>query len=326
MNMAKKSILKVASVSLAFVLTLSCSGDSVSNSGNNNDNDILPSSGSEEELVSSSSLTAGAQSSSSGTETPSSDSVAGISSSSSEKNTSSSSFSVTYGESVTLNDFTFDDVQYWVGEGSNRAALIVQWNDGKNPDALVWGYKWNGNKTGNDMIRDIAQTDPRIFMLLYDHNSMGTAVAGIGYDFSGNSSIELIRDGADYGYDYLRKTPVNGIVTTPDYDFDFWTCTEPSAHWGSAWYDGFWSYWVKDEGTEYEFSGMGTSGRPLKNGSIDVWWFVDEPPITGTAYNPDLITEKYDWCGGFYFCIVMGEVPEAEIVSTFGPFIPVASP
>ncbi|MGL6037901.1 MAG: DUF5074 domain-containing protein, partial [Soonwooa sp.] len=36
-------------------------------------------------------------------------------------------------------NFTMDDVVYWVGTGSKKAVLAIQWNDQKNPDALVWG-------------------------------------------------------------------------------------------------------------------------------------------------------------------------------------------
>ena len=59
---------------------------------------------------------------------------------------------------------SFDDIDYWVGEGPNRAALVIQWNDDNSPGALAWGYRWSGNATGLDMINAIAGnttiTDP----------------------------------------------------------------------------------------------------------------------------------------------------------------------
>ncbi|MFM8365495.1 MAG: PEP-CTERM sorting domain-containing protein [Verrucomicrobiota bacterium] len=51
---------------------------------------------------------------------------------------------------------SFEDINYWVGEGPNRAAMVIQWNDGINPGALAWGYRWSGNATGLDMINAIA--------------------------------------------------------------------------------------------------------------------------------------------------------------------------
>ena len=60
--------------------------------------------------------------------------------------------------------FTFDDIQYWVGNGSNKAALVIEWHDGNRPDAMVWGYRWDGEATGHDMIVAIAQADHRSYI------------------------------------------------------------------------------------------------------------------------------------------------------------------
>lgn len=43
--------------------------------------------------------------------------------------------------------FSFDDIQFWVGEGENKAALVLQWNAEGETNALVWGYRWDGNAT-----------------------------------------------------------------------------------------------------------------------------------------------------------------------------------
>ncbi|MBQ3950723.1 MAG: T9SS type A sorting domain-containing protein [Bacteroidales bacterium] len=49
------------------------------------------------------------------------------------------------------------DILYWVGEGSNQVVMAVNWAD----TALAWGYRFNGTKTVNDMMNDIATADPR---------------------------------------------------------------------------------------------------------------------------------------------------------------------
>ncbi len=59
-------------------------------------------------------------------------------------------------------DFTFDDVQYWVGSGSNQALLVVDWNDGLDAEALAWGYRWDGTATAEDMINEIVNADERL--------------------------------------------------------------------------------------------------------------------------------------------------------------------
>ena len=41
-----------------------------------------------------------------------------------------------------LCDVDFSKIQRWVGEGENKAALVIQWNDGKDDNRmLVWGYR-----------------------------------------------------------------------------------------------------------------------------------------------------------------------------------------
>jgi hypothetical protein len=60
-----------------------------------------------------------------------------------------------------INDFTFDDVQYWIGEGENRALLVVDWNDTISPESLAWGYRFDGEVTGEQMLSDISFADSR---------------------------------------------------------------------------------------------------------------------------------------------------------------------
>jgi hypothetical protein len=169
-------------------------------------------------------------------------------------------------------DFTFDSIKYWVGEGENRAMLIIQWNDGKEPAALAWGYKWDGTKYGIDMIIDIAKADEKFFLLTHSTGPMGNTVAGLGYDINGNNSIRLSNGGTP-------QTPVNGIVNTSSYDYDDWTCSDPTAHWSAGWYtNGYWSYWVSDNASgELEYSGWGASSRELVNNARDLWSFEEIP-------------------------------------------------
>jgi hypothetical protein len=144
--------------------------------------------------------------------------------------------------------FSFDDIQYWVGEGSNQAALVVQWNDGKNPDALVWGYKWEGTAYGIDMIEAIAKIDPRFYILKYSGTAYGTAIGGLGFDIDQKKTVALILDG-DPTY---PKYPEEGIVTTSSYNFDNWTAFDSNDHWQSGWNSkGYWSYWVKEDGGNF---------------------------------------------------------------------------
>ena len=51
----------------------------------------------------------------------------------------------------------FNDILFWVGEGTNEAVMAVNWAD----TALAWGYRWNGTATVEDMMNHIAAADPR---------------------------------------------------------------------------------------------------------------------------------------------------------------------
>src|SRR3954465_10393847 len=65
--------------------------------------------------------------------------------------------------------FSFDDITYWVGSGSNRASLAIDWQQGSSqPASLVWGYRWDGIATGAQMLSAIVAEDPRLFAKLGD--------------------------------------------------------------------------------------------------------------------------------------------------------------
>lgn len=54
----------------------------------------------------------------------------------------------------------FTRIERWVGAGTNRAALVVDWHDGTPPHALAWGFRWNGTATGRDLWRAVTNADP----------------------------------------------------------------------------------------------------------------------------------------------------------------------
>lgn len=177
--------------------------------------------------------------------------------------------------------FTFDDIKFWVGEGENKAALVIDWYDDKGP-TLVWGYRWTGEANGLDMINAIAEADTRMVFLTHYTGSMGNTIAGFGYDLNLNGGQYLIyNDGTTTETHY----PVNGIVTTTAYNYDYWDLNDPEDHWCSGWYNrGYWSYQVKDsQADDFTYSGLGTSSRELVNGSWDGWGFQNGwESMTGT--------------------------------------------
>ncbi|MBO8439374.1 MAG: PQQ-binding-like beta-propeller repeat protein, partial [bacterium] len=188
-------------------------------------------------------------------------------------------------EAVEDTDFSFDDIEFWVGTGSDSAALVIDWYDDKG-GTLVWGYLFDAaddvQNTGYAMVAAVAKADPR-FVLLTHNTNLGNTIAGLGYDLNGSGDITLIYTDPDTE-ETAEHTPVDGIVTTDAYNYDDWTSSDPDDHWVSGWYNGYWSYQVKESrNASFSYSGLGASSRRLQNGSWDGWAYqgFDNPSMTG---------------------------------------------
>ncbi len=85
--------------------------------------------------------------------------------------------------------FTFDDIHYWVGGGTNRAAVVLDWNNGQPRSSLAWGIRWDGASTNvTEWLRRLAREDRRLHAALRVEN-WGTWVLGFGYDANGNGGV-----------------------------------------------------------------------------------------------------------------------------------------
>ena len=241
--------------------------------------------------------------------------------------------------------FTFDDIQYWVGNGSNKAALVIEWHDGNRPDAMVWGYRWDGEATGHDMIVAIAQADPRLVLLTQYTGWMGYTIDGIGYgesilnisyDLEGAKSepknafkfeppitnpllgqtshpehpaedvAAAIRQGVQTGVIYH---PINAErYGYPSYDYDHWSCSN-GIHWQAGWYYGYWSYFVRSSQTSnFSYSGLGATSRVLTDGCWDVWsWNGNMNTSEGTQPGDVFVAATIPSGGG-------GDEPEIPVI------------
>ena len=185
-----------------------------------------------------------------------------------------------------MNDksFTFDDIEFWAGEGSNEAAIVIQWADENTPNTLVWGYRWDGEASGLDMAISVAKADPRLVLLTQYTGSMGNTICGFGYSeepyniiYEGDGDKEkadkAIEEGLESG---VIQHPFGAEEGgSPEYDYDSWTA-EGALHWNAGWYNGYWSYNVRDnQGDDFSYSNYGASSRMLKDGSWDAWMYSD---------------------------------------------------
>lgn len=55
--------------------------------------------------------------------------------------------------------FTFADVQYWVGSGPDSSLLVIDFQDGTRDSSYAWGFLHDGTATGEDMLNAIASAD-----------------------------------------------------------------------------------------------------------------------------------------------------------------------
>jgi hypothetical protein len=197
----------------------------------------------------------------------------------------------------------FDKIQYWVGTGDKKSALVVKWNDGKDDNkCLVWGYRWNEKTTGAQMLLAVAAADPRFYLLVNGGTQYGVAIGGYGFDLNDNGNILLVNG------DHTFKL-TDGVYNCGSYSFDDFTSNDNEDHWQSGWSKGYWSYWVASaDGHEFTYSNVGASSRELADGSIDGWSFVtdmsnfDSADMSGDLEYVTTPTKKADYTKRTYCC------------------------
>ena len=155
--------------------------------------------------------------------------------------------------SASAQAFAFSDLQYWVGSGTNSAALVVSWNDGKSPDSLVWGYRWNTPVSGTNptifaMLQAIQSVDTR-FQFTSNPKYATTSVYSVFFDLTGSGGNPVV------GKPYNLGGTENG---SPPYSGD---------HYREGWYTGFWGE-VIGVGNPY-VSGSWNSGSLAHGVGVD---------------------------------------------------------
>lgn len=61
-----------------------------------------------------------------------------------------------------VNEFTTDDLVFWTGEGENEALLVIDWNDGVDPQSMAWGFRFDGTATAETMLETVAEADAHL--------------------------------------------------------------------------------------------------------------------------------------------------------------------
>jgi hypothetical protein len=169
--------------------------------------------------------------------------------------------SVSWGGVATKPVTTFADITQWFGSGPNEAALVIDWDgDDASNDSLVWGFRWNGNASSEDMFRAVVSGDPKLFARITPPSSFGIGVLGIGYDANHNG-IFGITDGTVF--------PASGLFVVGSGD-DSNVATDAGDLYREGWFSGFWNLGLSIgnpyAGGSWESAQTGVSGETLADG------------------------------------------------------------
>jgi hypothetical protein len=154
----------------------------------------------------------------------------------------------------------FSDITYWVGSGANQAALVIDWDgDDATNHSLVWGFRWDGSATSEDLLRAVVLGDPRLFAKISGPTSFGIGIFGIGYDLDGDTNFG-ISDGTVF--------PAGGLVVAdPD---DTAVATDPGDLYREGFFSGFWNFGLSVgnpySGGAWASAQTGVSGETLAHG------------------------------------------------------------
>ena len=126
------------------------------------------------------------------------------------------------------------DILYWVGTGSNEVVLAINWAD----TALAWGYRFNGEKTVNDMMTDIAAADPRFSITMN-----GSYLGDINFT-AGSTTLGITPN--SFWWSLLNHESGMGMLDDlADGDFYKWGDLSVAVIVDSTWvpdYGGYWDY------------------------------------------------------------------------------------
>lgn len=162
-----------------------------------------------------------------------------------------------------------NDINYWIGIGSNETVLAIDWNDGQAP-TLAWGYRWTGTQTLEAMFIEIVTHDPRLFARVGIDNQFGFGIYGLGYDATADLSLALQDPSVTFDTAGLADAGPSDL-TPPADENDIYR---------EGWSLGFWRHTTSLAGSGEWIEGPGASARMLVDGEWE-----------GLAFNPSIFLQ-----------------------------------
>ncbi len=155
-----------------------------------------------------------------------------------------------------FSQFAEEDIQYWIGQGEQRAVLVVDWH-ATGQSALAWGYRFDEPATTEQMLREIAAADPNLYVRLGTRGAFGVPLFGVGYDRDRDGFA--LTDGTIFERGVAVTGPSDGATAFDDRD-----------SYAEGWFDGYWSLYQASEGPythqAWQASSHGISGQSLTDG------------------------------------------------------------
>ncbi|MCS6770620.1 MAG: hypothetical protein NZ740_01175 [Kiritimatiellae bacterium] len=148
-------------------------------------------------------------------------------------------------------------VDFTLGSGPNRSAIVIDWNDGSPIDYLSWAFYWDtppGAGYLADLLIAVTNADPRLSAFFTDFGIWGLFVDGFGFD--------------------------------SNLDSDFTDPGEHYQHRGSGWSPTFVMWQGDANDPAWTVGSSGISSTPVSNNLVFgfVWntsggWPGDPPPV-----------------------------------------------
>ncbi|HMP04814.1 MAG TPA: hypothetical protein PJ982_00560 [Lacipirellulaceae bacterium] len=162
---------------------------------------------------------------------------------------------------------SLDDIQFWVGSGSLRAAVVIDWlGDDGSDQSPAWGFRWDGAATGGTMLQAVVAADPRLYAKLGGVGTLGLAVRGLGYDANDDAQFALDDNSWFDEQGFAVSGPADGAMALDGADL-----------YREGWFTGVWNYGVANANPwtgGWTYSPAGATHRPLVDGAWDSWAFT----------------------------------------------------
>ena len=146
-----------------------------------------------------------------------------------------------------LGAFTFEDIHYWVGEGTNQVAIVIDWNKPNSKSSLCWGYRWNGEpRSATQILNEIAEADNRLHAAI-STSTWGSSLDALNYDINDNASY---------------------FLTNKSTDALDWCSSNPNTHY---WSQCFAKNSSSFDSATWEYYSTGIDGQMLSN---EMWYYL----------------------------------------------------